>query len=111
MTNKMNLANFFSNTTTPEQTGKNKKTLKSMVIITIALALVFITAWAVGGANAIDNALAHAGITSDQVSFIRFELDLDDMLPRYEVKWYQGMQEVEYTVHAFTGQLLEIDYD
>lgn len=82
-----------------------KKILLFALIVLLALAII----WVIGGNKASENALNHANLSKEDVSFIRYEFDFDNFIPTYEVSWYQDSREMEYTVHAITGQLLEID--
>lgn len=86
-------------------------TAKKVGLVLLATVVLFGSIWAYGGIRASGQALGYANLSKNDVSYVRFELDLDDMLPKYDVKWYEGQREVEYTVHALTGQLLEVDYD
>lgn len=51
-------------------------------------------------------ALAHAGLSRDQVRFSRTEYELDDGRPEYEIEFHFENTEYDYTVHADTGQIL-----
>lgn len=87
------------------------KTFKA-VAITVGVVAIGLTAlWVAGGINATNNALIHANLTKDQVSHIRFEFEMERFIPEYQVSWYENQREIEYTVHAITGELLEIDID
>lgn len=88
-----------------------KKWGKTLAMVLLPVTLVGGVVWCVGGLSASEQALAHAQRSRDEVSYVRFELDLDDFIPRYEVSWYEGTREVECTVHALTGQLIELDWD
>ena len=56
-------------------------------------------------------ALAHAGLTADQVSFARAHQDWDDGLV-YDVEFYTAdYQEYDYEIDASTGDVLSYDYD
>lgn len=79
---------------------------KKILAVVLVTLLVMGSIWAIGGQKASENALIHANLNKNQVSFIRYEFDFDDFIPTYEVSWYQDSREAEYTVHAFTGQLL-----
>lgn len=58
-----------------------------------------------------DIALAHAGLTADQVSRLRVEFDYDDGIPEYEVDFdYDGF-EYDYEIHAESGKILSWDKD
>lgn len=94
-----------------EQLENWKKKAKTLILFALPCVLLFGAVWLYGGINASKYALGHANLSRDQVSFIRFSLDIDDFIPTYEVSWYQGNHEADYTVHAVTGQLLEYDWD
>lgn len=61
--------------------------------------------------QAVDIALNHAGLTRDQVSGLRSELERDDRIVYYEVEFYREGREYEYEVQAQTGQILKADTD
>ena len=57
-------------------------------------------------------ALAHAGLTADQVSFARAHQDRDDGRLVYDVEFYTAdYQEYDYEIDASTGDVLSYDYD
>ena len=57
-------------------------------------------------------ALAHAGLTADQVSFARAHQDWDDGRLVYDVEFYTAdYQEYDYEIDASTGDVLSFDYD
>lgn len=57
-------------------------------------------------------ALAHAGLTADQVTFTQAKLDWDDGRQVYDIEFYTaGYQEYDYEIDAKTGKVLEVDYD
>ena len=57
-------------------------------------------------------ALAHAGLTADQVSFVRAKLDWDDGRQVYDVEFYTvDYKEYDYEIDARTGEILSFDYD
>lgn len=56
-------------------------------------------------------ALTHAGIDAADVSFIRAEFDIDHGRQVYEVEFYSGNTECDYTIDAATGVVLEADRD
>lgn len=58
-----------------------------------------------------DIALAHAGLTADQVSRLRVEFDYDDGIPEYEVDFDFDGFEYDYEIHAETGKILSWDKD
>ena len=58
-----------------------------------------------------DIALKHANLTSDQVSFIRIESDIDNGVKKYNVEFYSGNTEYDYEIDAANGNILEYDQD
>ena len=59
-----------------------------------------------------ETALSHAGLTADQVTFVRSELDRDDGRLMYDVEFYTtDYKEYDYEIDATTGAVLSYDYD
>ena len=59
-----------------------------------------------------ETALSHAGLTADQVTFVRSKLDRDDGRLMYDVEFYtSGYKEYDYEIDASTGEILSYDYD
>ena len=59
-----------------------------------------------------ETALSHAGLTADQVTFVRSELDRDDGRLIYDVEFYTSdYKEYDYEIDAATGEILSYDYD
>lgn len=59
-----------------------------------------------------EKALAHAGLTSSQVTFVKAKLDWDDGRQVYEVEFYDGnYKEYDYEIDAATGTVVKYDYD
>ena len=56
-------------------------------------------------------ALAHAGLTANQVTKLKAELDRDDGRLEYEVEFKSGGYEYEYTLDAATGAILKSEKD
>lgn len=56
-------------------------------------------------------ALDHAGFTANQVSGLRAEKDLDDLIVHYDVEFYQGGYEYDYEIDAKTGEILHWEKD
>ena len=56
-------------------------------------------------------ALAHAGLTANQVMGLETEYDVDDGVPEYSVEFYADGWEYDYEIHAETGKILEWDKD
>ena len=55
--------------------------------------------------------LKHAGLTSDQVSFIKVEMDIDNGIQRYEVEFYYNNREYSYEINTNTGEILSYEQD
>ena len=69
-------------------------------------------ATAVTEEQAREAALSHAGLTADQVTFVRSELDRDDGRLMYDVEFYtSSYSEYDYEIDAATGEILSYDYD
>ena len=69
-------------------------------------------ATAVTEEQARETALSHAGLTTDQVTFVRSELDRDDGRLMYDVEFYTSdYKEYDYEIDAATGEILSYDYD
>lgn len=56
-------------------------------------------------------ALAHAGLTADQVYFDKAERDEDDGQVYYELEFVAGGHEYEYEIDAATGAILKYEHD
>ena len=57
-------------------------------------------------------ALNHAGLTADQVTFIRAQLEWDDGRQVYDVEFYDGSYtEYDYEIEVSTGTILSYDHD
>lgn len=57
-------------------------------------------------------ALTHAGLTSDQVTFIKSKLDYENGRQVYDVEFYtQDSKEYDYEIDASTGEVISYDYD
>lgn len=57
-------------------------------------------------------ALANAGLTSDQVTFLRSKLDYDDGRRVYDIEFYTAdYTEYDYEIDADTGTILSYDFD
>lgn len=56
-----------------------------------------------------DAALKHAGVSLDDVSFIRINRELDDGIDKYEVDFYVGNTEYDYDINAITGEIISYD--
>lgn len=57
-------------------------------------------------------ALTHAGLTSDQITFVKVGIDRDNGKEKYEVEFYtNGRNEYDYEIDLYTGEILDYDYD
>ncbi|WP_297714607.1 PepSY domain-containing protein, partial [Clostridium sp.] len=56
-------------------------------------------------------ALKHAGVTSDQVSFIKVEMDLDNGIQKYDIEFYYNNIEYSYEIDTNTGDILSYERD
>lgn len=57
-------------------------------------------------------ALAHAGLTDDQVTFTKSKLDYDDGKQVYDVEFYTGSrEEYDYEIDAYSGAIISYDYE
>lgn len=56
-------------------------------------------------------AAEHAGLSVNEVTFSKAKLENDDGSTVYEVEFYQGRTEYEYTIDAYSGTILEYDVD
>lgn len=54
-------------------------------------------------------ALAHAGVSEKNVSFKKVKLEKDDGIYEYEVEFYVGNWEYEYSINAKTGKILDFE--
>lgn len=61
--------------------------------------------------DAKSKALSHAGLKSDQVSFVRAKMDVDDGRQVYDVEFYTNAKEYDYEIDAKTGEIISYDYD
>lgn len=67
---------------------------------------------AVDEAKAKSIALEHAGLSQDQVTFLKCQLDRDDGRQIYDVEFYSAdYTEYDYEIDASTGAVLSYDYD
>jgi uncharacterized membrane protein YkoI len=94
---------------------KFKKTLAIIVSAVTALSALALTVSAqndyIGSIKAKEIALADAGLKSAEVKFARAKLEFDDGIYEYDVEFYKGMTEYDYSIDALTGKILEKDAD
>ena len=63
----------------------------------------------IGEDEALAAALKHAGLASGDVQVLKNKLDWDDGVQEYEVEFYSGNTEYDYTVNAQTGEIRSYD--
>lgn len=56
-------------------------------------------------------ALKHANLKSDQVRFVRSELDYDDKIQTYDIEFYFNNIEYNYEIDANTGNVLSYEQE
>lgn len=56
-------------------------------------------------------ALKDAGLSESDVRFTKTELEYDDGRAEYEVEFYYAKTEYDYTIDAFSGNIIEYDVD
>ena len=61
--------------------------------------------------EAMEIALAHAGLTAEQVQYIHTEFEIDNRIPEYTVDFFANGLEYEYEIHAESGNILSYDVD
>jgi len=59
--------------------------------------------------DAEDSALAHAGLTREQVSWLFAEPDRDNGLLHYDVEFFHDRWEYDYEVHGDSGDILSFE--
>lgn len=59
-----------------------------------------------------EKALAHAGLSASQVTFVQQKLDWDDGRQVYDIEFYtKDYKEYDYEIDAKTGSVIGFDYD
>lgn len=65
----------------------------------------------IGAESAKNIALEHAGLSVENVTFTKAELDWEDGLAVYEIEFISGLTEYEYKINASDGSILEYEID
>ena len=65
----------------------------------------------IGAEKAINIALEHAGLSAENVTFTKTELDWEDGRAVYEIEFTSALTEYEYKVSAADGAVLEYEID
>ena len=55
-------------------------------------------------------ALKNSNLTSEEVSFIRADSEMDDGVEKYNVEFYHENKEYDYEINAADGKIIEYDY-
>ena len=55
--------------------------------------------------------MEHAGLTADQLLYLRTELDYDNGRRKYDIEFQIDRWEYDYELHAETGEILSWDKD
>ena len=61
--------------------------------------------------EAMEIAIADAEVDQDEIERLRVQLDYDDGMLIYDVEFYIGNKEYDYEINAYTGDILERDFD
>ena len=56
-------------------------------------------------------ALQNAGLESNQVSFKKVKLDIDDGIQKYEVEFYSNGKEYDYEIDANSGDIISYEIE
>ncbi len=65
----------------------------------------------IGETKALEIALNHAGVTTQDLLFSKSHLDRDDGRTQYDVEFYAGNKEYDYEIDAISGNILSFDAD
>ncbi len=65
----------------------------------------------IGVEKAKSAALKHAGLSADEVTFVKARLDYDDGMRVYDVEFWAGSKEYDYEIDAATGAVRSCDWD
>ena len=98
--------NVFAATTTPNRVSRHHFTAQGAPQATPND-----TAQYIDEAKAKSIALAHAGLSESQVTFIKTHLERDDGRIVYDVEFYSDNVEYDYEIDAVSGSILEFDRD
>ena len=90
------------------------KTLTRTIIAALLIAALAVPAAAatttdIGVEKAKEAALSHAGVAESDTVFLIAEADYDDGRKEYEVEFYAGGTEYDYTIDAASGRVLKFD--
>ena len=85
--------------------------IAAMTIAASTLAVPCMAQGQITEAQAKQIALRDAGLTEDQVTFVRSQVDYDDGVKEFEVEFYAGNMEYDYDIDAASGAIRSKDQD
>jgi len=85
--------------------------IAAMTVAAATMAVPVMAQAQISEAQAKQIALENAGLTEDQVTFVRSNIDYDDGVMEYEVEFYSGNMEYDYDIDATTGAIRSMDQD
>ena len=85
--------------------------IAAMTIAASTLAVPCMAQGQITEAQAKQIALKDAGLTEDQVTFVRSQVDFDDGVKEFEVEFYAGNMEYDYDIDAASGVIRSKDQD
>lgn len=65
----------------------------------------------IGMERAREIALSDTGLDAGEVTFTKIKFEIDRRRVTYETEFYQGRTEYEYTIDAYSGEILEMERD
>ena len=81
----------------------------ALLIAALAVPAAAATTADIGVEKAKEAALSHAGVAESDTVFLIAEADYDDGRKEYEVEFYAGGTEYDYTIDAASGRVLKFD--
>ena len=81
----------------------------ALLIAALAVPAAAATPADIGVEKAKEAALSHAGVAESDTVFLIAEADYDDGRKEYEVEFYAGGTEYDYTIDAASGRVLKFD--
>ena len=81
----------------------------ALLIAALAVPAAAATTADIGVERAKEAALSHAGVAESDTVFLIAEADYDDGRKEYEVEFYAGGTEYDYTIDAASGRVLKFD--
>lgn len=81
----------------------------ALLIAALAVPAAAATTTDIGVEKAKEAALSHAGVAESDTVFLIAEADYDDGRKEYEMEFYAGGTEYDYTIDAASGRVLKFD--